>query len=45
MKARGHSFVKFKHVPYPVCQYCGLIGLHNEATRKAAAKACEGTQP
>lgn len=40
---KHHSFNPVKFMPWPVCKYCGLIGLNNKRTRKAARKECKGT--
>lgn len=40
-KYEPHSPVKYKNLPWPVCRYCGLIYLKNDATRKAINKGHE----
>lgn len=42
-KREDHVLIHMKGVVPPVCKYCGLIGLKNEATRKALRQRCKGT--
>lgn len=37
---RTHSTKTMKRFPWPVCQYCGLVYLKNEATKKAIRAGC-----
>lgn len=38
---RPHSMAKFRwRFPWVVCKHCGLVGLNNDATRKAIKEGC-----
>lgn len=40
-KKTPHVPTKLKAIPWLVCKHCGLVYLHNEATRRAIKEGCE----
>lgn len=44
MSNKPHVFIA-RIAGKPLCRYCGLFSLNNDATRKAAQKPCKSRDP
>lgn len=43
-KKAGHSWFKWRAIPWEVCRRCGIVALRNEATARKIRAGCDADE-